>query len=164
MRGTAHRRFKDAGDRNLYKTHRVIKPDGSAFTYETKMAEPGPLESAAAVGPHTQGKGFATYSVAQRGAPDSPHSMQGMEKQRVQERIDRAGQKATIDALRTRPQAYRSTDKHALRMARPSKRHSPSRVMVVAQFCDGQDSPHMIEWGVKRSQVRVSPLRPHENT
>ena len=112
-----------------------------------KMAEPGPLESAAAVGPHTQGKGFATYSVAQRGAPDSPHSMQGMEKQRVQERIDRAGQKATIDALRTRPQAYRSTDKHALRMARPSKRHSPSRVMVVAQFCDGQDSTRMLEWG-----------------
>lgn len=43
--------------------------------------------------------------------------MQGLEKQRVQERIDRAGQKATIDALHTRPQAYRSTDKHALRMA-----------------------------------------------
>ena len=81
------------------------------------MAEPGPLEGAAAEGPHALGKSSATDSVAQSGAPDSPHSMQGLEKQRVQERIDRAGQKATIDALHTRPQAYRSTDKHALRMA-----------------------------------------------
>lgn len=81
------------------------------------MAEPTAPEGAAAEGPHALGKSSATDSVAQSGAPDNPHSMQGIEKQRVQERIDRAGQKATIDARRTGPQAYRSTDKHALRMA-----------------------------------------------
>ena len=67
--------------RNLYKTHRVIMPDGSAFTYEIKMAEPRPLEGAAAEGPHAPGKSSATDSVARSNNPVNPNSTQDGGKQ-----------------------------------------------------------------------------------
>ena len=67
--------------RNLYKTHRVIMPDGSAFTYEIKMAEPRPLEGAAAEGPHAPGKSSATDSVARSNNPVNPNSTQDSGKQ-----------------------------------------------------------------------------------
>ena len=66
---------------NLYKTHRVIMPDGSAFTYEIKMAEPRPLEGAAAEGPHAPGKSSATDSVARSNNPVNPNSTQDGGKQ-----------------------------------------------------------------------------------
>jgi len=39
--------------RNLYKTHRILMPDGSVFAYETKKAEPTPA-GGATIGPHAQ--------------------------------------------------------------------------------------------------------------
>lgn len=51
--------------RNLYKTHRVLLPDGSVFSYETEKAEPKPLGGAAENGPHAQSISSATDIVAQ---------------------------------------------------------------------------------------------------
>ena len=56
-------------------------PDGSAFTYEIKMAEPRPLEGAAAEGPHAPGKSSATDSVARSNNPVNPNSTQDSGKQ-----------------------------------------------------------------------------------
>ena len=67
--------------RNLYKTHRVIMPDGSAFTYEKRMAEPEGPEGAATEGPHAQGKGSAADRVAQSNTAVNRHSMQDSGKQ-----------------------------------------------------------------------------------
>ena len=61
--------------RNLYKTHRVLMPDGTAFTYEIEKAEPKPTNGAATSGPHDSRISSANPSIAQGGA-DYKNKMQ----------------------------------------------------------------------------------------
>lgn len=52
-------------DKNRYKTHRILMPDGSAFIYEKEKAELTPAGGAAVNGPHDQRIGSANPIIAE---------------------------------------------------------------------------------------------------
>lgn len=70
MRGNMAVVVKQIG-RNLYKTHRILMPDGSAFTFETKKAEPRPVKGAAEDGPHAPRISSANPSIARSNENDN---------------------------------------------------------------------------------------------